>query len=130
MSELERLNVLAVPELQAIEVKLPQVPENNSITVPEVLRLLPMLLNEIVVLACTAVKLYQTSSSAEPPHEGVATPEFVLATIVPAVTAQDVFDVSEVADAQLSFEGDGIVVTQTVNVPALDPLPLLNILKK
>lgn len=119
-----------MPELHAIEVKLPQLPENNSSTVPEALRLLAILLNEIVVLDCTAVKLYHTSSSAVPPQEGAATPELVLAIKVPEVTEQVVLDVSEVAEEQLSFEGEGMVVIHTVKVPAFDAFPKLYNLKK
>jgi hypothetical protein len=107
VSEEDKLNVDVVLKLQPKEVKLPQVPENNSTTVPELARLVSILLNETVVMDCTAVKLYHTSSSAVPPQEGTATPELVPPIKVPAVLLHEVFEVSDVADAQLSFAGGG-----------------------
>ena len=45
-----------------------------------------MLDNVIVALELTATNLYQTSSSADPPHEGFAAiPELVAFETVPAV---------------------------------------------
>ena len=90
---------------QAREVKLPQVPENNSILVPEELRFAPRPLNVIVVTGCTAVKLYHTSSSAVPPHDGTAIPELVAPMTVPAVFEQVVLEVNDIAPLQLSFAG-------------------------
>lgn len=107
VSDEVNVKVEEVPKLQPSEVKLPQAPENNSTTVPELARFVSILLNETLVIDCTAVKLYHTSSSAVPPHEGTAIPELVPPITVPAVLLQEVFEVSEVAEAQLSLAGGG-----------------------
>ena len=105
---------------QAMEVKLPQVPENSSILVPEELRFAPSPLNEIVVTGCTAVKLYHTSSSAVPPHEGTAIPELLAPITVPVVFEQVVFEVKDIAPLQLSLAGATTWVTQILKLPVLD----------
>lgn len=99
--------------LQKREVKLPHVPENNSMYAPEAFRLAPKLLNVIVVVGATvAVNIYHTSSSETPPQEGVAIPELVAPTTVPAVFVHVTPGIRLIAPAQLSFAGGETCVTQ------------------
>lgn len=107
VSDEDKLNVEDVPKLQPSEVKPPQAPENSSTTVPEAARFVPILLNEMVVIDWTAVKLYHTSSSAVPPQEGTAIPELVPPITEPAMFEHKALDVRDVAVAQLSFAGGG-----------------------
>jgi hypothetical protein len=89
--------------LHPSEVKLPHKFENNSTTVPDALKLVPIPESDTVVRGCTAVNLNQTSSSAVPPHEEAETNEFVAARTEPAILLQDVLDVRLIAPLHSSF---------------------------
>jgi hypothetical protein len=75
----------------------------------------------IVAVVFTAVKLYQTSSSAVPEQP---TNDCVAPIVVPAVFEQTVFTNKLTALLQISFAGaGGGLVTQIVKVLEPEPVP-------
>ena len=91
---------------QAKEVRAPQEPENNCTIAPELVRLLPMLLNITVALVELAVNLYHTSSSGVPEAQPADIP--LLAVAAHTVPEEFVVPiVNDIAPEHSSFEGGG-----------------------
>ena len=95
-----------------------QAPERKSITGSNVE--FPTTL--IVGVAVVATNLYQTSSSAVPPHDVVKDVVLVAPTVVPDVEEQVEFCVKVVAEEQASLVGAEAPApyTQMVKVPAVE----------
>src|SRR5688572_32883135 len=91
---------------QATEVKPAHVPENSCIPVPEVVRLDPTEVNNILTLAADGVYLYQTSSSGVPVTQPVGMPPLAVADhTVPLLFVTPFERVT--APAQSSLAGGG-----------------------
>jgi hypothetical protein len=110
-------SVEAFPLTQAKEVKLLHVPERSWIRAPSVLKLAPMLLNEIFTWTLCAVNLYHTSAPGVPAQVlATAGEEAVVYAKFPAVLLQEVSAIRVVACTQSSLTSGTRWVTQILKV--------------